>query len=95
MYFKTPVSERHCIFVAFHIWELSWEVNKWILFLYVWTGGCIAKLNFMDFISDLIFGIVDTVMSVGGIIVKAVPTHRQCNIEIENGSLQYTLCNPR
>ncbi|XP_034450270.1 DELTA-sagatoxin-Srs1a-like [Hippoglossus hippoglossus] len=44
---------------------------------------------------DIVLGIVETVMSIGGTIVKAVPTHRQCNIEIENGSLQYTLCNPR
>nr|XP_019960013.1 PREDICTED: DELTA-sagatoxin-Srs1a-like [Paralichthys olivaceus] len=48
----------------------------------------------MDLI-DVVLGMIETVISVGGVIGKAVPTHRQCNIEIENDSLHYTLSNPR
>ncbi|XP_058510143.1 DELTA-sagatoxin-Srs1a-like [Solea solea] len=48
----------------------------------------------MDIV-DVAFAIADTVMSLGGMIAKAVPTHRQCNIEIENNSCNYTLQNPR
>ncbi|XP_029292955.1 uncharacterized protein LOC115011852 [Cottoperca gobio] len=58
------------------------------------SGGDTATLDFMEIV-DLVSGLVGAVTSISGAIITAVPTHRQCNIEITNGSSNYTLCNPR
>ncbi|XP_026187418.1 bryoporin-like [Mastacembelus armatus] len=40
-------------------------------------------------------GVIGAVVSIGSAIGEAVPTHRQCTIELKNNCKCYSLCNPR
>lgn len=41
------------------------------------------------------FGAVGAVVGIGQAIAGALPTHRQCDIEVMNECTTFTLCNPR
>ncbi|XP_044038040.1 bryoporin-like [Siniperca chuatsi] len=40
-------------------------------------------------------GVIGMALGISGAIAEAIPTYRQCTIEIKNNCTHYSLCNPR